>query len=257
MKYISLIITLCLTMQLTAQEKLLESKVYEWIDIPAKIHDFHTKSLIVKGETSDLKCLEVYAISLFPGKKSTINTPSDTIETILFVKDGDMDIKLGETQKTLSQGSVVYILPDEKYSIKNMGKVPAYCLLMQMNSRKPTNLKRGKNAGGSLIIDFKEQEFKPHDKGGIRNYFRDRSTAMFGFTEMHVTTLNPQIKSHEPHTHQAAEMVIMLLGNTEMQIGENVYQAKSGDFYFLDSNVSHAIRNTGETPCMYVAFQWE
>jgi (S)-ureidoglycine aminohydrolase len=154
-------------------------------------------------------------------------------------------------------GSIVWMMPGEKCTVSNNGKTTASYLLINMNSRNATKLQRGKDAGGSFIIDFKEQEFKSHDKGGIRNYFRDRSSAMFGFTEMHVTTLNPQIKSHEPHTHRAAEMVIMLSGDTEMQIGDQFYKAQTGDFYFLDSNVSHAIRNTGNEACMYLAFQWE
>ena len=52
-------------------------------------------------------------------------------------------------------------------------------------------------------------------------------------------------------------MVIMLEGQTEMQIGDKFFPAKAGDFYFLDSNVSHAIRNTGDEQCIYLAFQWE
>jgi len=75
--------------------------------------------------------------------------------------------------------------------------------------------------------------------------------------EMHVTTLNVGIKSHEPHTHRAEEIVLMINGNTEMEIGNGLYKGTDGDLYFLGSNIPHAIKNIGTEPCMYFAIQWE
>jgi (S)-ureidoglycine aminohydrolase len=74
---------------------------------------------------------------------------------------------------------------------------------------------------------------------------------------MHVTTLNPGIKSHEPHTHKSDEMVIMISGNTDMEIGKNNYSAGKGDVYFLGADIPHAISNTGDESCMYYAFHFE
>jgi (S)-ureidoglycine aminohydrolase len=98
--------------------------------------------------------------------------------------------------------------------------------------------------------------YPPHDKGGIRRYF-DRATAACSRFEMHVTTLKPGIRSHEPHTHRAAEIVLMIRGNTELQIGDGLYQGADGAVYFMASEIPHAIRNTGDTRCSYFAFQWE
>jgi len=236
---------------------MIESKVYEWKTSHTGISNFYTGNLITQGKTADLALLEIFALEFSADKKSTQNFSSDSCENIIIVKSGELEVNLNGTQKNLEQGSVIYVLPGENFSMRNIGKVTASCLLIKMVSGKSANLQRGKEAGGSFIVDFKSQEFKPHDKGGVRNYFRDRPTAMFAFTEMHVTTLNPGIKSHEPHTHHTAEMVIMLSGVTEMQIGEKIYKAKAGDLYFLESEVSHSIRNTLTEPAMYVAFQWE
>jgi (S)-ureidoglycine aminohydrolase len=68
---------------------------------------------------------------------------------------------------------------------------------MKYRSQLPMDKDRGKEAGGSLVIDWNELPFNPHDKGGIRRYF-DRATAMCERFEMHVTTLNEGLKSHEP-----------------------------------------------------------
>jgi (S)-ureidoglycine aminohydrolase len=75
--------------------------------------------------------------------------------------------------------------------------------------------------------------------------------------EMHVTTLNEGLKSHDPHTHRPAEIILIIEGNTEMQIGDDFYQGTQGDLYFVASEVPHAIRNTGKSACSYFAFQFE
>ena len=75
--------------------------------------------------------------------------------------------------------------------------------------------------------------------------------------EMHVTTLNPHITSHEPHTHLPAEIIIMMKGHTEMIIGDGLFKGEAGDVYFLGSNIPHGIRNIGDGQCMYLAFQFQ
>jgi len=257
MKNISLFILLLSAPIVIAQEQLVESGVYKWNDKPTGMHNSYTKNLMVNGKTSDLECFEVYSVSLFDGKNAPQKFSSETNEAILIVKDGTLEVSLENTQKTVTKGSVVYVLPGEIYSVANTGNQPASYFLIQMKEKEPVDLKREKSTEGSFIIDLAEQKYTAHDKGGVQSFFRDRSTAMFGFTEMHLSTLNPQLKSHEPHTHRAAEMVLMLSGQTEMQIGNKFYQATEGDFFFLDSEVLHAIRNTGKAPCKYVAFQWE
>jgi (S)-ureidoglycine aminohydrolase len=151
---------------------------------------------------------------------------------------------------------VALIMPGDEHGVVNAGESQATCYIVKYKSKKPMNLERGKAAGGSMTIDWDDLKFVPHDKGGIRRYF-DRKSAMSDRIEMHVTTLNPDIKSHEPHTHEPAEIVIMMDGTTEMEIGDGMYKGFVGDIYFLGSKIPHAIRNIGNKPCMYMAFQWQ
>ncbi len=118
------------------------------------------------------------------------------------------------------------------------------------------DLARGQASGGSFVKDWNKIPFKPHDKGGIRNYF-EKETAMSKRFEMHVTTLKEGIKSHEPHTHRAEEIVLVIENKTEMQMDDKFYKGGPGDIYYLGSNVSHAIRNDGKGTCTYFAFQFE
>jgi (S)-ureidoglycine aminohydrolase len=127
---------------------------------------------------------------------------------------------------------------------------------MKYRSRLPADKERSKRAGGSIIKDWSKIEFKAHDRGGVRSFF-ERPTAMLKRLEMHVTTLNAGLKSHEPHTHPAKEIIVMTEGNTEMQIGEKFFKGREGSVYFLESGILHGIRNTGTTSCTYFAIQFE
>ncbi len=127
---------------------------------------------------------------------------------------------------------------------------------MKYETNTPADIQRGAGTDGSFMIDWNDIVFKPHDKGGIRNYFK-QSTSMFQRFEMHVTTLNPGLKSHEPHTHKAAEIVLMIDGSADMQIDKTHQKAEKGDLIFLKSNIPHALNNIGKNACMYFAFQWE
>jgi glyoxylate utilization-related uncharacterized protein len=106
-----------------------------------------------------------------------------------------------------------------------------------------------------LMVNYDTLAFHPHDKGGVRRYF-NRPTAMCPYFEMHVTTLNEGMKSHDPYTHVAEEIILMMQGNTEEQIEEGFHPATMGDVIFLASGIPHAIRNTGTGQAQYFAFQW-
>jgi quercetin dioxygenase-like cupin family protein len=211
-------------------------------------------AVVISGETAHFSEME--------WKTQRLNATSGGMdlyhpeqEQIVIVKEGKLRVSFGKTVQEIGPNSVAVLLPGEKGSIQSVS--PSTTLYrMTYRSRQAPDAKRGKKNGGSFIVDFDQLAFKPHDKGGIRNYFH-RATAMCPYYEMHVTTLNPGIKSHEPHTHRAAEIILMIEGNTIMEIGNAEYEGKAGDVYFARSNVPHAIRNVGDTPCMYFAFQWE
>jgi (S)-ureidoglycine aminohydrolase len=90
----------------------------------------------------------------------------------------------------------------------------------------------------------------------VKSYF-ERPTAMCRRFEMHVTTLKEGLKSHDPHTHRAEEIIVVISNETQMQIGSNFYKAKAGDIYYLGSNILHGIQNAGKGNCSYFAFQFE
>jgi (S)-ureidoglycine aminohydrolase len=145
--------------------------------------------------------------------------------------------------KLLGAGSIALMMPGDEHGFENKGDKPATYYVMRYASNAPSDAVRGKQAGGSFWVDWKDVAFQPHDKGGVRRMF-DRATAMTKRFEMHVTTLNQGLWSHPPHTHRAAEILLLIENTAQESIDGKLLPAAVGDIIFLESNVPHAIQNT-------------
>jgi quercetin dioxygenase-like cupin family protein len=72
-----------------------------------------------------------------------------------------------------------------------------------------------------------------------------------------MTRLNVKGPSHEPHVHEETEIVLVLSGKTEMTIDGKEYEGTSGDFYLINSQLKHGVRNATDEPCAYVIMIWK
>ena len=239
-----------------------ESLAWLWSDAvptrpPSGVYPFPTAgqdSLLLTGETYHFADAALKVAHLTNSDESVdLFNPDE--EQIFMIKEGELSVSLNQQTKTVGPNSVVVVMPGEQGTLRCASPKATY-YTMRYRGKEPMDPARGKKDGGSTVIDFEELPFKEHDKGGLRNYFH-RATAMCPYYEMHLTTLNAGIKSHEPHTHRATEIILIVDGHTEMEIGNEVIRATKGDLYFVSANVPHAIRNIGEQPCMYFAYQWE
>lgn len=235
-----------------------ESLAWLWSDVvpdkvASKVYSFptgNTDATLMSGQTMHLDDME-FTVN-FMKSSSKKNLTSSEKEQMILIKEGEVKVTLNGVSKTVGENSVFVIMPGDKIELESTSNDVSY---YQMAYTSPKlDLKRG-NAVGSEILDYSKIPYKEHDRGGIREYFH-RETAMCPYYEMHMTNLNPGIKSHEPHTHVATEIVIMIEGETEMEIGNQKHLGKAGDVYFLGSSVPHAIRNTGSKQTRYMAFQW-
>jgi (S)-ureidoglycine aminohydrolase len=153
----------------------------------------------------------------------------------------------------LAKGSILVLFPGENLSIQNTQSNSCEYFVMKYRTKRGADKEK---TGSSFVKDWSKVEFKQNDHGGVRSFF-ETQTSMLKRMEMHVTTLNAGLKSHDPHTHKAKEIIVMMEGNTEMLIGEKTFKGKEGSVYFMESNVLHGIKNTGTIPCTYFAIQFE
>jgi len=211
-------------------------------------------SIIFEGSAHDMAFLQMSANAITSDKNTSLQVP-DNEEHLILVKSGTIGIGIKDRKWSVGGGSIALLMPGEMYNIQNAGKDSCTCYLMKYRSKSPVNRTAAENEN-SFVKDWNEIAFKPHDRGGIRNFF-EKTTPMSKRFEMHVTTLKEGIKSHEPHTHRAEEIVLVIENNTEMQIGDQFYKGGTGDIYYLGSNMPHAIQNVGTGTCTYFAFQFE
>ena len=231
------------------------SKVYSWDQSPVGRHTGYEDRTILEGTTRDFANLTVYAITLFASQPLHPAQKLDE-EQLIIVKAGELTLTLGDKTKTLGPGSVALIMPGDLHRFANKSAKPLTYYVMRYTSNEMPDIDLSRLAGGSFWVDWNEVPYKQHDKGGIRRMF-DCGTVMTKRFEMHVTTLNSGLWSHPPHTHRAAEILLMIDNKAQESIDGVLQPAGVGDVIFLESNVSHAIQNTSQGPCMYFAFQFE
>lgn len=209
-----------------------------------------------------MEYLRMEACDVQSSKNSTSLRVPDDEEHLLFIKSGTLHISFRDSSWALGPGSIALLMPREKYAVQNMDADACRFYRMSYRSKLPANPERAVSSGGSFVRDWKKLRYRPHDRGGVRSYF-DRGTAMSKRFEMHVTTLNPKLKSHAPHTHVAEEIILLLedqgdaKGHARMLIGEELIDGQAGDLYYIGSNILHGIENTGDVAISYFAFQFE
>ncbi len=256
MKSIISLLYILLPFFVMAQQDSLSSGMYSWKQ-PKKKNNKNISSVVLfEGKVHDMEWLQMSANMISPSKiKNNLTVPANE-EYLIIIKSGSLTLAVKNSTYTIGAGSIALLMPGEIFSLQKEDYDPCKYYVMKYRSRQAMDAARGKTAGGSLVKDWSKVEFKPHDKGGIRNFY-ERPTAMCKRFEMHVTTLKEGIKSHEPHTHRAEEIVLVTDNKTEMQISDKLYKGGEGSIYYLGSNVSHAIRNDGVGTCTYFAFQFE
>ena len=156
----------------------------------------------------------------------------------------------------LHAGGVILLMPRQMHSVQNAGDGNLTYYVMRYRSKKKMDLGRGDASGGTLMVSVDSLTFRPNKRGGVRRYF-DRPTAMCERFEMHMTQLDKEGPSHDPHVHEETEIVFVLSGKTEMTIDCKVYNGTAGDFYLINSQLMHGVRNATDDPCSYFIMIWK
>jgi (S)-ureidoglycine aminohydrolase len=212
------------------------------------------KRQIISGTTLDVQKFEVSAFTLPAGEKYTSTAADSKYEQLIVVKTGMITLTVNDTTKTVGPGSLALILAGDKISFENKTGEPVTWYALDYQT-KMENLKRGHDAGPSFIKDWKDMKATITPKGETRQV-SDRPTSMFERFDVHATVLNNGYNSHDPHTHRAEELILMINGNSQFQIGQEKFQAQNGDAVLMSSKVLHAAQNSGDAPCGYYAIQW-
>ena len=245
------------SINLFAQQDNVQGKVYVFKEMPQVVDNNRIYTPIVKdGSTTHFANFRVHHSTLKAGHQLRPSHTQKTDEELIIVKEGKLSVTINGKSKILGAGSVLLIMPGDEQMINNLDSNPASYYVFIYRPKAPKDSVRAVSAGGSMMIDWNDVAFKPNAKGGRRDFF-NRPTAMCKRLEMHVTSLNQGLKSHDLHKHSAEEIILLVQGSAKEQIGDKFYQGTAGDIFFLPSNVFHNITSTGEGQAVYYAFQFE
>ena len=246
-----------------SQSKPIESNVYYWNDLTVLKRPQGESRPILEGTTPDFKLFKVHASTLLPKSRMKKEAYTQENEELIIVKEGELTVTIEGQTKVLKAGGIALIMSNDKRESENRSDSNTTYYVFQFNSVSSVDIERGKKAGGSVMLNWDEVAFKPHDKGGRKDFF-NRPTSMAKRLEMHTTTLNEGLMSHPAHTHKAAEIIFLVNSQKEEATSQaqetiegNWNKAKVGDIIFLQSNSLHGIRNVGTGTCTYFAFQFE
>lgn len=239
-----------------AQVDSLESNVYRWNNLQVEKSGTRERRQILEGNTTDLEYLEIHATTVAPQQSPHASHSHDDSEELVIVKEGKLKVTIKGESQILGSGSIAIALPGDQHGLENAGDTPVTYYVFRYRSKSPVNVERGKQAGGSFMVNWNDVVMQKSEIGGRRQNF-DRATAMFDRFEMHVSTLNAALTNHQTHTHRAEEFVLIIKGEVEMQIDDSWHKASAGDVIFLASEIPHALRNIGSEQTEYFAFQWK
>lgn len=255
MKTILFACALLFSISAVAQKDSLPPAVYSWSNAPVVKTATGESRKLMDGSTLDNARLEMHTSTLLPGLTNHPPRAHSDREEIIIIKEGQLQLIVNENSKILGPGGLALINAGDLQSFRNPGNEPVTYYVISFTAKAPVNMERGKQDGGSFMVDWKDLVVKTTEKGESRPIF-DKKTSMFPRFEVHATALNAGNSSHAPHTHRAEEIILMIKGNGEMLIGETSHKAKTGDAILVSSQIPHAFTNTGKEQCGYYAIQW-
>jgi (S)-ureidoglycine aminohydrolase len=232
----------------------MKANVYNWKKLEVKQTNSGERRQILDGKTEVFDHFEIHVTTLKPGKAPHGSHTHNDHEELIIVKEGKIKQTIGDEEKILGPGSIVLAMPGDEHGISNAGETNASYYIIKWKTND-FSMKDKTNAHKSVMMDWNDFEFTTTKKGGRRQVMRN-ATSMVDELEMHVTTLNEGMKSHDQHTHLDEEIIVVLKGEVEEMIDDHPYPAETGSLIYLSSMIPHGIRNAGKGQCEYYAIRW-
>jgi (S)-ureidoglycine aminohydrolase len=231
--------------------------VFAWSALaPANAGGGRVERLVLTGSTLDLDALEVRAITMPSTAAVDTAAGQDSLESFVLVKEGKLGATLNGVTRSLGAGGVALVLPGDRLVLSNSSGGPATYYLFTYRSKAPMNLERGRQAGGSFMLDYTDLSERP-TAVGFRRDVLNRPTAMFRRFESHWSSVKAGVRNHATHTHRADEFMMMTKGNVQLLLGTEQPPATLGDIVFLGSMLPHSLLSKGEGPAQYLVIQGE
>lgn len=234
----------------------LKSTVYEWSRLKMISNHRGSSCEIYRGETRSLEMFHIRAVMLRSGKETHRYLVEKGCDNMIIIKDGTAEMTINSEKMELGPGSVAIASQGDRVLIRNIssGSMTFYSFMFKPRPRREIH------TGTEFKIPhlfrvWNAIEFKPSANGGRRDIMRQPTSALKEL-EIHTTTLNEGLPSHNSHTHTDEEIILVRFGTVEESINGKTFRAGPGSVIFLTSDDDHGIRNAGSGQCEYYAIRW-
>jgi (S)-ureidoglycine aminohydrolase len=204
---------------------------------------------VLKGATHDLSFLDIRTLTI--NSAIMLSGKPDTVDELLIINDGDLNLTIKDSTTALGPGSVALIPAGLSYSLEAKRSTFYRFRFRSRHLPKPPATDKY-----PFLLSWTNMPVQLTAKGETRQIF-SLPSPWLSKIDLHATTLNPGEVSHAPHTHRAEEIILMRTGHIQEYIDGKHYPATDGDLIFLPSGSLHALENHSAERCQYFALQWQ
>ncbi len=112
--------------------------------------------------------------------------------------------------------------------------------------------------GGTIETGVMSKAEAEVDKGDGWTFYRYFTGSSYGVekTLTGMAVIEPGKQIHPPHRHADEEYLLVTQGQGEWSVKGQRFRASAGDMLYAAPWDAHGVKNTGNTPLVFVVFKW-
>ncbi len=234
------------------------ASVFMWpLDLPAAAHK--ANSILAR----------MALLHYEPGGGVDARTYGYIREQAFYVIDGKARFTLGDSEKEVGPGDLIFAPSQVEHAYEVMGEAPLRMILMEWRSG---DVSKGRLLAGALV----SERLKPltrlstEDAGGHqgisaspfvtpRDYptLSHQANSSVAWIALQQYDADPTTTATSVHSHATSEQAFYLLdGKARFQVGDTEQEVGPGELVFAPRHVKHGYKVIGPTPVKWLMMSW-
>lgn len=204
-----------------------------------------------------------------PGGRVNARSYGYIREQAFYVIAGKARFTLGDSQKEIGPGDLIFAPSQVKHTYEVLGDTPLEMILMEWRSG---DAGKGRFLAGTLISERLKPltRLKPEHAGshqGISTspfvtrtdypHLSHQANSLVAWIALQQYDADPNLKVTTPHRHPTAEQAFYLLeGKARFQIGDIDREVGPGELAFAPRHVKHGYKVIGPNPVKWLMMGW-
>ena len=208
--------------------------------------------VLAKPLTGFIETFSYYLMEVSQGGGSVKPDPDQSVESILFVVEGELELVVGARKENLSPGSYTYIPPGVNWSINNDSSAPAKFHWIRKLYEKDSNL----TIPDTFTVN--EQSVTPKEMPNEPRWKTSRfvePTDLRHDMHVNIVSFEPGSSIPFPETHVMEHAIYILQGRGTYYLNGDWVDVEAGDFMALRAFCPQACQALGDEPFRYLLYK--